>query len=93
MNTLNQPNKYYNFSECYNEYEKASTTNDIQTIQKYIKKNTNMKENTSLNYICIALAKNKLLELIIAKQHEIIEKHDRDIYLLKKEIEELKKLI
>jgi hypothetical protein len=91
MNTLNHPNKYYNFSECYNEYEKASNTNDIQQIQKYIKKNTNLKENTSLNYICIALAKNKLLELIISKQHEIIEKHDRDIYLLKKEIEELKK--
>jgi hypothetical protein len=53
--------------------------------------NYHTDNNTCLNFICASLEKNKLLELNMNKYQEILNKHDNDIDVLKKEIMELKK--
>ena len=93
MNITDYPSPYYSFDVCYNLYIKACQNNDMEEIKKYIKSMTRAKNNTSMNFICIALAKNKLVELNATKQQETIDRHEKDIEMLKKEIEILKKLI
>jgi len=53
--------------------------------------NSHTDNNNCLNFICVSLAKNKLLELNMNKHQEILNKHDNDIDMLKREIVELKK--
>lgn len=94
MNSIYTMNsKYYNFSKCYKSYDKSCNTNDITKIEKYINENSHTDNNTCLNFICVSLAKNKLLELNMNKQQEILNKYNDDIDMLKREIVELKKHI
>ncbi len=84
MSVCDNDKKYYNFDRCYKYYIRACKDNDITKIEKYIEKNTNITNNTCINFVCVSLAENKLLKLKLSIQQDVIDKHERDIEELKK---------